>query len=91
MSYYEIEHSGRPAVPRNYGIKKSCGEHIAFCDDDDLWEPDKLKLQMDKFSEDRDLGLVYSQCFIESRTLSRFGFSGCILAEPYVTLDSNNQ
>jgi len=89
MKYYEIAHSGRPAVPRNYGIRKSSGEYIAFCDDDDSWEPEKLKLQMDKFSKDRDLGLVYSQCLIESREkndiVPRDGKQGFIFKELFLS------
>jgi glycosyltransferase involved in cell wall biosynthesis len=32
---------------RNRGIEVSCGAWIAFLDDDDLWAPDKLRLQLD--------------------------------------------
>jgi glycosyltransferase involved in cell wall biosynthesis len=31
---------------RNEGIKKSSGKYIAFCDDDDIWLPDKLEKQI---------------------------------------------
>lgn len=31
---------------RNYGIKKSTGKYIAFCDDDDIWFPKKIELQI---------------------------------------------
>jgi glycosyltransferase involved in cell wall biosynthesis len=32
---------------RNEGIKAAKGRLIAFCDDDDIWMPNKLKLQME--------------------------------------------
>lgn len=32
---------------RNKGIEKTSGNYIAFCDDDDMWLPSKLELQMD--------------------------------------------
>lgn len=40
------EHSGRPAVPRNRGVRQSRGEWVAFLDDDDVWLPEKLEWQM---------------------------------------------
>ena len=31
---------------RNMGINKASGKYIAFCDDDDIWMPEKLELQI---------------------------------------------
>ena len=31
---------------RNKGIEKSTGKYIAFCDDDDIWFPNKIELQI---------------------------------------------
>jgi glycosyltransferase involved in cell wall biosynthesis len=31
---------------RNKGIKQATGKYIAFCDDDDIWFPSKLELQI---------------------------------------------
>lgn len=31
---------------RNKGIEKSSGKYIAFCDDDDMWFPSKIELQL---------------------------------------------
>ena len=36
------------AVPRNEGIANATGEFIAFLDDDDIWLPDKLEIQMNE-------------------------------------------
>jgi glycosyltransferase involved in cell wall biosynthesis len=35
-----------PGYVRNIGISKSQGEFISFCDDDDIWFPEKLQLQI---------------------------------------------
>lgn len=38
------------AVARNYGIKESNGEFIAFLDDDDWWKCNKLEKQINQFN-----------------------------------------
>jgi glycosyltransferase involved in cell wall biosynthesis len=36
---------------RNEGIRESSGKYIAFCDDDDVWLPNKLELQIKAMKE----------------------------------------
>lgn len=45
---------------RNTGIKRARGEFVAFIDDDDAWEPEKLEAQLSCFATvGDDVALVY--------------------------------
>ncbi|MDP4536365.1 glycosyltransferase family A protein [Alkalimonas collagenimarina] len=50
--------NGGVACARNFGIDKAKGDLIAFCDQDDLWLPNKLEHQVPLF-ENEAIGLVY--------------------------------
>ena len=39
------------AYVRNEGIKQSSGKYIAFCDDDDVWFPEKIEKQITAMKE----------------------------------------
>lgn len=46
---FQNNNNGIIAVNRNFGIKKSLGKYIAFCDDDDYWDKNKLLYQIKVF------------------------------------------
>ena len=60
IKFYKINHSGRPSVPRNFGVRKSVGNLIAFLDSDDLWSKEKLKYQTEYLAGSTEVSFVYS-------------------------------
>ena len=56
--YYASSHTGILDEARNYALKKTNGDFIAFLDVDDWWLPNKLEKQMPLF-DDPNVGLVY--------------------------------
>ena len=63
IKYILIDHSGRPATPRNEGISISKGKYIAFLDSDDLWMPDFLEKSLQYFNIDKNIGVVTSKLY----------------------------
>ena len=55
---------------RNTGIKIAKGQLVGFLDSDDEWLPEKLRKQVDRFSQvPDDTGLVYGAClFVDEKT-----------------------
>lgn len=62
VRYYKIKNTGGPATPRNVGIRKASGKYLAFVDDDDIWLPHKLDMQVKILDANSDFGLVHSCC-----------------------------
>ena len=58
VRYVRQENAGVCAA-RNRGVAESSGDVIAFLDADDIWHPEKLEKQLEKFAEDPEIGLVH--------------------------------
>jgi glycosyltransferase involved in cell wall biosynthesis len=56
--------NGGPAKARNLGIAMSQGQWIAFLDDDDLWLPTKLKIQMEEIQRNPTVGFSYTDVIL---------------------------
>lgn len=59
-----LPHSGRPGLVRNAGIQAAHGEFIAFLDSDDLWVPQKLRLQMEVFEKNPLIDFCHGNALI---------------------------
>ncbi|MEM9412750.1 MAG: glycosyltransferase family 2 protein [Planctomycetota bacterium] len=65
-TYFAIEHQGLPAPARNEGLRQCKADWIAFCDDDDLWHPEKLEMQLPILKEGDYKLCVSDYQFIDS-------------------------
>lgn len=60
VRYLRHRENRGPSAARNTGILNATGEFLAFLDSDDRWLPEKLEVQLARFSEDPGLGCVYT-------------------------------
>ena len=62
---FQKNNRGIIAKNRNYGISKANGAYIAFCDDDDIWESNKLEIQINFIYRNKlenDQFVLYTNC-----------------------------
>lgn len=57
ISYTYQENKGASAA-RNVGLKNAKGKYIALLDSDDVWDRDKIALQLEAFSQNREIDLL---------------------------------
>ena len=64
ISYYKIINFSA-SHSRNFGISKSKGDYIAFNDDDDEWDLEKLKKQIAVFEKHNNSDIIVYSSFIK--------------------------
>jgi glycosyltransferase involved in cell wall biosynthesis len=69
-----FKNGGVIAKSRNQGMVQSTGRYIAFLDDDDIWCPDKLELQIEYLESHPEFGAVYSNAIIIDEKDNRKGY-----------------
>ncbi len=62
VKFISQPHKG-PSAARNTGVNAAAGKYIAFLDDDDFFEPDKLLNQVNLLENHPDAGFSYSGYF----------------------------
>jgi glycosyltransferase involved in cell wall biosynthesis len=60
--------NGGVSRARNTAVTAARGTYVAFLDQDDLWAPEKLDLQVEMFARDKNLGLVFTNTTIIDET-----------------------
>lgn len=58
---YIYQNNRGVAGAMNAGIRHAHGEYIAFLDQDDIWLPQKLAIQINYMANNPEIGLVYSK------------------------------
>lgn len=58
------QHNQGLSSARNAGLRIAQGEFVAFLDDDDLWLPEKLRLQTMCMQEHPEFGLTYTRFYL---------------------------
>jgi len=65
---YFYQNNQGPSVARNHGVDRSSGEYLAFLDDDDLWLPNFLEIQVRALDEEGGLAFVCSGAYVVNET-----------------------
>jgi glycosyltransferase involved in cell wall biosynthesis len=74
LNYFASDKHTSLGEARVNAIKKAKGEYLAFLDCDDLWENDKLMIQVSSIDNNNEIGFIYSRCELISGKGDTLGF-----------------
>ncbi|MCS6847222.1 MAG: glycosyltransferase family 2 protein [Anaerolineae bacterium] len=72
IHFVRLERNHGVATARNVGVSLASGDAIAFLDSDDLWPPDKLRIQAQRMHMDVDIVLGKTQLFCRNQSHGAF-------------------
>jgi glycosyltransferase involved in cell wall biosynthesis len=77
IRYFNMPHTGKTAILKNFCIRQAKGDYIAFIDSDDWWYENKLEKQLKLLSQQPDIGFSITDAvtFKENIVLSHRTYS----------------
>jgi glycosyltransferase involved in cell wall biosynthesis len=74
---YIYQANGGHGAALNTGVSSARGEFLSFIDHDDVWDADKLHIQMNAFTDDPSLDVVFShqKSFADNKAAERLSFA----------------
>lgn len=91
VRYLQHEQNQGGAAARNTGIRAATGDYVAFLDDDDTWDPQKLELQLACFANaDEHVAMVYTWFRVVDETTTLFVRKPSVKGKLYPRLIAEN-
>jgi len=85
--FHTMKNSGGPAEPRNIGIDHASGAYIAFIDSDDVWFPQKIEIQINRFLKEEinflctEIKTFTGECNFNEVLIEKLGVKKITLAD----------